>query len=123
MEHSQGSGHVIGNRSGDTPDYDEHEAHERLHRQLLDRHEQIAADRDGREVRIELSVPLSVVVDLLAGEILRVVVEDEALNVDDVQGAWLAGSGTQLRPDDARARAAHELVRGDLEWPAWEFGW
>jgi hypothetical protein len=123
MEHSQGSGHVIGNRSGDTADYDDLEAHDRLHRQLLDRAERVARERDETTVRIEYTVPLSVVVNVAEQTVEKIVVEDECLDTADPQAVWLAGSGAQLPPGDARARAALKVLDSDAAWPAWEFGW
>jgi hypothetical protein len=75
------------------------------------------------EAQVGYLVPLEVVVDLEQARVARVVVIDEAIELDPEEGARASGTLAPLPPAQAHAAVAiAELVNGG-DWPAMEFGW
>ena len=67
--------------------------------------------------RIATTTPVSILVDTLTGEVLKVIVDDEtAMDYECI----IYDDGEQVTPHD---RAATLAAVKCSEWPAWQFGW
>ena len=92
-----------------------------------------------RTVNVELTCPVSVIVNTDEGTVEKVIVWDELLDEQNVRAVRLdgyipveqkpgepfqVGEGVfeELAEDDPRHARALEIVRGDEEYPAWQFG-
>ena len=81
------------------------------------------AERERSEVQyrvqVAYTVPVEVIVDLQQGEVVRVVVVDEAVALDPEKGAR---QESVLEPvPSAVAKRAIEIAEGGF-WPRWEHG-
>lgn len=73
-------------------------------------------------VNIELNCPVSVVVDTDTGAVKSVHVWYMALNTDTIVALHDDGRDhVPVTTDSPEAIAAVEIMRGDSEWPAWQF--
>lgn len=72
------------------------------------------------QVTVTGEVPVYVVIDTETGEVDRVIVDDEHFTHlgDDACDE----TGMPIS-DQAIIERAIAIVDGDVDWPAWEFGW
>lgn len=69
-------------------------------------------------VQVSYRVPVEVVVNMVTGEVERVVVLDEATSPTVVNDAETFEPVT----DEALVGRAYQIAEASV-WPAWEFGW
>ncbi|MBS1895455.1 MAG: hypothetical protein JST59_29500 [Actinobacteria bacterium] len=71
-------------------------------------------------VQVAYTVPVEVIVDLREGTVDRVVIIDEGVALDQVEGAR---EETTLRPIQSEvASRATQIAEESVDWPRWEFG-
>lgn len=72
------------------------------------------------EYQVWYTVPVAVHVDTDTGEVLRVVVIDESLTIDESRGVTLPDYS---RPASVANAAIATGIAERAPWPAWEFGY
>ena len=72
------------------------------------------------EYQVWYTVPVAVHVDTDTGEVLRVVVIDESLTIDESQGVTLRDYS---RPASVANAAIATGIAERAPWPVWEFGY
>lgn len=73
-------------------------------------------------VNVDYTVPVTVQVDTVTSEVIRVVIHDELATRELGTSPMVAGGDMEAPPVEI-AKLAIAIAEGEAEWPEWDKGW